>query len=93
MGRATSRLSGTRPTYTHDLSVPNYGVQELGGFSDAEREVFPGCPVLKGGYLYANDRPGLGIDRDEARAARYPCDDALPTWTLARLPDGTAVRP
>lgn len=76
-----------------DLSAPNFGVQEWYGFSDRIREVFPGCPELRDGYAYANDKPGLGIDIDEALAAKYPCVNRLPDWTLARLPDGTAARP
>ena len=36
------------------------------------REVFPGAPETKGGYLYANDQPGLGMDIDEPAAAKYP---------------------
>ena len=42
------------------------------GFSDALREVFPGTPELRGGYVHANDGPGWGVDLDETAAARYP---------------------
>jgi mannonate dehydratase len=76
-----------------DLSSWNFGVQEWYGPSDVIREVFPGCPEVRGGYAYVNDRPGLGIDIDEKLAAKYPCRNELPTWTLARRPDGTAARP
>ncbi|MGO8705966.1 MAG: enolase C-terminal domain-like protein [Candidatus Brocadiia bacterium] len=75
------------------VSAPNFGVQEWSGFTDAEREVFPGCPEVRDGYAYPNDRPGLGIDVDETEAAKYPCSDELPQWTLARLPDGSAAFP
>jgi mannonate dehydratase len=34
--------------------------------------VFPGAPEIKGGYMYANDKPGLGIDIDEKLAAKFP---------------------
>jgi mannonate dehydratase len=76
-----------------DLACPNFGVQEWAGFGDAEREVFPGCPDVRDGYMYANDRPGFGIDLDETKAVLYPCDDAVVQWTQTRLPDGTLVRP
>jgi mannonate dehydratase len=56
-------------------------------------EMFPGTPEVRHGYLYANDKPGLGIDMDEAIAAKYPCQDFVEEWTQTRLPDGTAVRP
>ena len=76
-----------------DLSSWNFGIQEWSGWSDKSREVFPGCPELRGAYVYANDKPGLGIDIDEAAAAKYKCSEALPKWTNARRPDGTLARP
>jgi len=76
-----------------DVSSPNFGIQEWYGFSDIIQEVFPGCPEMRDGYVYPNDRPGLGIDIDEEQAAKYPCSNELPRWTLARTPDGTSVRP
>ena len=76
-----------------DVSVPNFGIQEFAGFTELEKEMFPGCPELKDGYLYPNDRPGLGIDIDEKIAEKYPCEYKENLWTQSRLPDGTAVRP
>ena len=76
-----------------DLACPNFGVQEWTPLSEALQDVFPGCPVLRQGYVYLNDQPGLGIDLDEAKAARYPCANKVPEWTVTRLPDGTLVRP
>ena len=76
-----------------DLSSPNFGVQEWSSFSEEEESVFPGCPQVRGGYMYANDRPGLGIDLDEQLAARYPCSNETIGWTQTRTPDGTAVCP
>lgn len=76
-----------------DVSISNFGIQEWSGMTDRLREVFPGCPEVKNGYVYPNDKPGLGIDIDEDKAAKYPCPTELPKWTLARTPDGTSVRP
>jgi mannonate dehydratase len=76
-----------------DLSSPNFGIQEWSGFPEPLREVFPGCPDVRDGYMYPNEQPGLGIDIDEALAANYPCEDFLDAWTVARLPDGTSARP
>lgn len=77
-----------------DVSSINFGVQEWGGFGERLQEVFPGCPEVRSGYMYPNDRPGLGIDLDEKAAAKYPCpDDGPPSWTLTRAPDGTSMRP
>ncbi len=76
-----------------DVSSQNFGVQEWSGFPDPLPEVFPGCPQVRNGYMYPNDQPGLGIDINEKLAAKYPCPDGPPTWTLTRTPDGTPVRP
>lgn len=76
-----------------DLSSPNFGIQELGGFNTQLREVFPGCPEVRNGYMYPNEQPGLGIDINEKEAAKYPCTDGPPSWTQTRLPDGTSARP
>ena len=80
-----------------DLSSYNFGVQEWWGPSDLIKEVFPGTPELRGGYLYANEKPGLGIDIDEKLAAQYPPDNANAIrpklWTTARTPDGGSWRP
>jgi mannonate dehydratase len=76
-----------------DLVCPNFGVQEWPGISEAEREIFPGCPEVRSGYLYPNDRPGLGVDIDEAAAAKHECFSGPDAWTLARRPDGCPARP
>ncbi|WP_274650900.1 enolase C-terminal domain-like protein [Paenibacillus humicola] len=76
-----------------DLAVPNFGIQEWNGFSDRMKEVFPGCPEIRNGYVYVNDKPGLGVDLNEELAAKFPCGTELPKWTLARITDGTSVRP
>lgn len=76
-----------------DLSSPNFGVQEWTEFSDKMREVFPGCPEVRNGYVYVSEKPGLGVDLDESKAALYPCHNVWPEWTLSRIPDGSAVRP
>ncbi|MBI4551719.1 MAG: starvation-sensing protein RspA [Candidatus Latescibacteria bacterium] len=76
-----------------DVWAPNFGVQEWCRFSDLVYEMFPGTPEVRDGYLYPNDRPGLGIDIDEKLAAKYPCQDYVDHWTQTRAPDGTPVRP
>ena len=76
-----------------DVNSPNFGIQEWSGFTEQLQEVFPGCPQVRNGYMYPNKKPGLGIDIDEKEAAKYPCPDGPPQWTLTRTPDGTAVRP
>ncbi len=76
-----------------DVSAINFGIQEWNGFKDEVYEVFSGIPEARNGYVYPNEKPGLGIDMDEKMAAKFPCKNVLPAWTLARLPDGTSARP
>lgn len=76
-----------------DLSSVNFGIQEWTDFDERVRDVFPGCPVRRGGYAYVSEAPGLGIDIDEKKAAQYPGQDGVTTWTMTRLPDGTPARP
>ena len=76
-----------------DLWAPNFGIQEWCRFSEAVYEVFPGTPEVHGGYMYPNDKPGLGIDVNEELAAKYPCTDEVVDWTQTRLPDGSPTRP
>jgi mannonate dehydratase len=76
-----------------DVACHNFGIQEWTFRSPLERDMFPGTPELREGRAYPHDRPGLGIDFDEALAAQHPCDDANPSWTVARAPDGTLWRP
>ena len=76
-----------------DLWAPNFGIQEWCRFSEAVYEVFPGTPEVRGGYMYPNDKPGLGIDVNEELAAKYPCTDEVIGWPQTRLPDGSPTRP
>ena len=87
-----------------DLVAPNFGIQEFSpnyhwdpkqklGMAPELQEVFAGCPELRNGYLYANEKPGLGVDLDEKAAARYPGIRQVDQWTQARVPDGSLHRP
>jgi mannonate dehydratase len=76
-----------------DLWAPNFGIQEWCRFNELVYEIFPGTPEVRGGYMYPNDRPGLGIDIDEDLASKHPCQDEIIGWTQARLPDGSPARP
>src|ERR1043166_4334816 len=79
-----------------DLATWNFGIQEWPGFNEASREVFPGTPELRDGMLWCNEKPGLGIDINEALAAKYPIRDDPPfdlNWGRLRDRDGTIRRP
>lgn len=77
--------SGTEP--------PNFVIQELKGPREALLDVFPGLPEFHQGFVYANDKPGLGVDIDETEAAKYPCSNGVTTWTQTRLADGSLQTP
>jgi len=82
-----------------DLTSPNFGVQEYSPFNERVQEVFRGCPVMKDGYLYANEGPGWGIEIDEKAAAKYPYgsfEDEQKRrlnggWNVIRRRDGTVI--
>ena len=76
-----------------DLWAPNFGIQEWCRFNELVYDMFPGTPEVRNGYMYPNDQPGLGIDIDEALAAKYPCENEVIGWTQARMPDGGPARP
>ena len=76
-----------------DVNTPNFGIQEWYLPTELEYERFPGMPKVEDGYLYPNDRPGLGIEIDEKLAAKFPCQEIVEQWTQTRLPDGSPARP
>jgi mannonate dehydratase len=76
-----------------DVALHNFGIQEWAFRSAIEEEMFPGTPRVRQGYAYPNDRPGWGIEFNEALAAKYPPTDDNPRWTVSRLPDGSIWRP
>jgi mannonate dehydratase len=70
-----------------DLTVPNFGIQEYMGHLEPASEVFKIGYTFADGYMNPGDAPGLGVEIDEAAAARYPYSArALP---VNRLRDGT----
>ncbi len=70
-----------------DAWVPNFGIQEYMRHTPETDAVFPHDYRFEAGFLIPGDRPGHGVDIDEALAARYPYEARqLP---IARLTDGT----
>jgi mannonate dehydratase len=70
-----------------DLSVPNFGIQEHMHHTAETDAVFPHAYELEDGKLQPGNAPGLGVDIDEAAAAKFPYKRAyLPT---NRLEDGS----
>ena len=70
-----------------DLSVNNFGIQEYMRHTDETDAVFPHAYTFGDGLMHPGEAPGLGVDIDLARAAKYPYRAAyLP---VNRLEDGT----
>jgi mannonate dehydratase len=70
-----------------DLSIHNFGIQEYMRHNDETDRVFPHHYRFADGFMHPGDAPGLGVDIDEAAAARHPYQRAyLP---VSRKEDGT----
>jgi galactonate dehydratase len=55
------------------LSTPNFLIQEIMRSDVPYRDEVVDAPLLiKDGYVYPSDRPGIGVEVDEKSAARYP---------------------
>jgi mannonate dehydratase len=82
-------------SYHVDISSTSFGIQEENHFPAIVHELMPGTAELRKGYLYGSDRPGLGIDINEAMAAKYPLVPARGggNWTTVRGVDGSVVKP
>jgi len=70
-----------------DSAIHNFGIQEHMPHTDETDEVFPHEYCFKDGLMFPGNSPGLGVDLDEALAAKYPYQRAyLP---INRKQDGT----
>jgi mannonate dehydratase len=70
-----------------DTAIHNFGIQERMPHSEETDAVFPHHYTFKDGLMLAGEAPGLGVDLDEALAAKYPYQRAyLP---INRKLDGT----
>jgi mannonate dehydratase len=80
-----------------ELASYNFGIHEGYIFPQNTKEVFVGCPEVKDGYMYAQEKPGLGIEVDEKLAAKFPYPEGPPNfdynWGTTRRRDGTVIRP
>lgn len=80
-----------------ELASYNFGIHEGYVFPQNTKEVFVGCPEVKDGYMFAQEKPGLGIEVDEKLAAKFPFPEGPPNfdynWGTTRRKDGTVIRP
>lgn len=81
---------------TLDLVCYNFGIQEWTFPNDAIQEIFTGYPEVKDGYVYANEKPGWGVEINEKAAAKYPIGGhergkLNGGWGVVRRADGTVI--
>jgi mannonate dehydratase len=70
-----------------DIAINNFGIQEYMMHTKETDAVFPHAYSFRDGSMYPGDAPGLGVDYDEALAAKFPYERAyLP---VNRKLDGT----
>jgi len=70
-----------------DLSIHNFGIQEYMRHTPETDRVFPHSYSFENGQMHPGESPGLGVEIDEALAAKYPYQRAyLP---INRKLDGT----
>jgi len=70
-----------------DLAIHNFGIQEHMAHAPLAGEVFRTSHRFEAGAMHPGDAPGLGVEYDDAAAARFAYEPAyLP---VARLLDGT----
>ena len=81
--------------YHVDMSSTAFGIQEENHFPELVREMMPGMAEIRKGYMYCSQQPGLGIDIDEAIAAKYPIREPRNggAYGTDRAVDGTVVAP
>jgi mannonate dehydratase len=81
--------------YHVDLSSTAFGIQEENHFPPVVHEMFPGMGEIRKGYLYGSGKPGLGLDIDEALAAKYPLGTVRGggAYQTDRTLDGTVTKP
>jgi mannonate dehydratase len=70
-----------------DLAINNFGIQEYMPHQSIVNEVFQTNYFFQDGFLFLEDKPGLGVDLDEKAAEKFPYQRAyLP---INRKSDGT----
>jgi mannonate dehydratase len=83
---------------TLDVVCYNFGIQEWTFPNERLQEVFDGYPVVKDGYVYANEKPGWGVEINEKAAAKYPFGTETGErknlnggWGIVRRADGSVI--
>lgn len=80
---------GHMTNLTLDLTNQNFGIHEHFEYPPLVQDIFHGCAEIKDGYAWISEKPGWGIEIDEALAAKHPIMDERPNEM--RTPDGSVI--
>lgn len=80
---------GHMTNLTLDLTHQNFGIHEHFEYPALIEDVFQGCLEIKNGFAWINEKPGWGIEVDEALAAKHPITGERPNEF--RTPDGSII--
>jgi mannonate dehydratase len=81
---------GHMTNLTLDLTNSNFGIHEHFGYTPLVEDIFHGFAQIKDGYAWISEKPGWGIEVDEALAAKHPITDERPNEM--RTPDGSVIQ-
>jgi mannonate dehydratase len=81
---------GHMTNLTLDLTNTNFGIHEHFDYTPLVQDVFQGHLEIKDGYAWISEKPGWGIEVDEALAAKHPITDEHPNEM--RTPDGSVIQ-
>jgi mannonate dehydratase len=81
---------GRMTNLTLDLTHGNFGIHEHIDYPPLVQDIFQGRAEIKNGYAWISERPGWGIEVDEALAAKHPITDEHPNEF--RSVDGTVIQ-
>ena len=85
------RLPGVAALH-FDIATPNFVIQEeMSGAVPWYHEIVDGPIRARDGHWLVPDRPGLGVEVNEAVAAKHPFQPEIQAATQAILDDGTIV--
>lgn len=80
---------GNMTNLTLDLTHQNFGFHEHIDYPQLVKDIFHGHLEVKDGYAWISEKPGWGIEVDEALAAKHPIMNERPNEF--RTPDGTII--
>jgi mannonate dehydratase len=81
---------GSMTNLTLDLTCENFGIHEHFDYSPLVEDIFHGALQIKDGYAWISEKPGWGIEVDEALAAKHPITGEHPNEF--RTKDGSVIQ-